>query len=284
MKAAQRRGFRAIPLPIKVQSHVMSKVRPFDSYNVIGEVQGTDPKHKNEAVIVTGHYDHLGIRPDVKGDNIYNGALDNASGTAMVVEMARAAAESPNKPKRSLIFAAVTGEEQGLLGSKYLGEHSPVPVGKISLNLNYDSIPALGIPKETSAGGYDRTTFAPIFDKTAADFGMKVLAPTHPESGGYYRSDHFSFARVGVPAFSINTGHKFEGHTEEWVKQREEQNSKNYHQVTDEFQADGDYRTNAVMARFGLALAWKAADLPGMVQWKSGDEFEPARKAQAGQQ
>lgn len=282
MKGAQQRGFRAVPLPIKVQSHVVSKVRPFESYNVIGELPGSGSKRKSEAVIITGHYDHLGIRPDMKGDNIYNGALDNASGTAMVIEMARAAADSPSKPKRSLIFAAVTGEEQGLLGSKYLGEHSPIPVSKISLNLNFDSIPPLGIPKETTAGGYERTNFAAIFDKTAADFGMKVLQPMHPESGGYYRSDHFSFARVGVPAFSIDTGSKFEGHPEEWVKQREEQNSKNYHQVTDEFQPDGDYRTDAVMARFGLALAWKAADLSGMVQWKSGDEFEAARKAQAG--
>lgn len=283
MTAAQHHGFHAIPLPIKVQSHVVSKVRPFDSFNVLGEIPGSGAKRKSEAVIITGHYDHLGIRPDMKGDNIYNGALDNATGTAMVIEMARAAAKSPSKPKRSLIFAAVTGEEQGLLGSKYLGEHPPVPVGKISLNLNYDSIPPLGIPKETTASGYDRTNFAPVFNKTAADFGMKVLQPTHPESGGYYRSDHFSFARVGVPAFSIETGSKFEGHPEQWVKEREEQNSKNYHQVTDEFQPDGDYRANAVMARFGLALAWKAADLPGMVQWKSGDEFEAARKAHAGQ-
>lgn len=283
MKAAQQKGFKAIPLPIKVNAHVVSKVRPFDAYNVIGQMPGSDAKLKSEAVVITAHYDHLGIRPDMKGDNIYNGALDNASGSAMLVEMARAACSSPNKPKRSIIFAAVTGEEQGLLGSKYLGEHSPVPVRKISLNLNFDSIAPLGIPKETSAGGYERTNFAPIFEKTAADFGMKILPPQHPESGGYYRSDHFSFARVGVPAFSLNTGNKFEGHSEDWVKERQKKNSTNYHQVTDEFQPDGDYRSDAVMARFGLALAWKAADLPTLVQWKSGDEFESARKAQAGQ-
>jgi Zn-dependent M28 family amino/carboxypeptidase len=280
--AAQQRGFKAMPLPIKVRAHVVSKVRPFDSYNVIGQVPGSDPKLKSEAVIITAHYDHLGIRPEMKGDNIYNGALDNASGTAMVIEMARAAAASPNKPKRSIIFAAVTGEEQGLLGSEFLGKHPPVPDSNISLNLNFDSVAPLGIPKETSAGGYDRTSFAPIFEKTAADFGMKIRPPQHPESGGYYRSDHFSFARVGVPAFSVNTGGKFEGHPEEWVKQRQAQYGKNYHQVTDEFQPDGDYRTDAVMARFGLALAWKAADLPTLVQWKPGDEFEAARKAEVG--
>lgn len=283
MKAAQQPGFKAVPLPIKVKSHVVNKVRPFSSYNVIGELPGSDAKLKDQAVIITAHYDHLGVRPELKGDNIYNGALDNATGTAMVIEMARAAAGSPNKPKRSLIFSAVTGEEQGLLGSQYLGEHPPIPAKNISLNLNFDSIAPLGIPKETSAGGYDRTTFAPIFEKTASDFGMKILPPQHPEAGGYYRSDHFSFARVGVPAFSINTGNKFEGRSEQWVKQQQKKYGNNYHQVTDEFQPDGDYRTEAVMARFGLALAWKAADLPSLVEWKAGDEFEAARKAQAGQ-
>lgn len=280
MKAAQQPGFKALPLPITVKAHVASKVRPFEAYNVIGEVPGADVKLKNQAVIITAHYDHLGMRPDMPGDNIYNGALDNATGTAMIIEMGRAAASSPNKPKRSLIFAAVTGEEQGLLGSEYLGLHPPVPISRISLNLNFDSIPPLGIPKETSAAGYDRTDFGPIFEKTAADFGMKILPPQHPESGGYYRSDHFSFARVGVPAFSVNTGNKFEGHSEEWVKEQQEKMGKNYHQVTDQFDPNLDYRTDAVMARFGLALAWKAADLPHLVEWKPGDEFEAARKAE----
>jgi Zn-dependent M28 family amino/carboxypeptidase len=283
MKAAEQRGFKAVPLPIEVKSHVVNQVRPFDAYNVVGEVPGSHAKLKDEAVVLTAHYDHLGIRPELKGDNIYNGALDNATGTAMIIEMARAAAGSPNKPKRSLIFSAVTGEEQGLLGSQYLGEHPPVQARNISLNLNFDAIAPLGIPKETSAAGYDRTTFAPIFEKTAADFGMKILPPQHPESGGYYRSDHFSFARVGVPAFSVNAGSKFEGHSEQWVKRQQEKYGKSYHEVTDEFQPDGDYRTEGVMARFGLALAWKAADLPTLVQWKSGDEFEKARRAEAGQ-
>jgi Zn-dependent M28 family amino/carboxypeptidase len=284
MQAAQQKGFKAVPLPIKVQAHMVNKVRPFDSNNVIGEVEGADPKLKNEAVVISAHYDHLGVRPDMKGDNIYNGALDNASGTAMLMEMARAAASAPVKPKRSIIFAAVTGEEQGLLGSEYLGKNPPIPDENISLNLNFDSVAPMGIPKEVSAGGYERTSFAPIFEKTAADFGMSIQPPAHPESGGYYRSDHFSFARVGVPAFSVNTGGRFDGHPEEWIKERQKKNTTNYHQPSDEFEEDGDYRTDAVMARFGLALAWQAADLPQLVQWRHGDEFEPVRKEQEGQQ
>ncbi len=284
IKDAQQRGFRAVPLPIKVQAHIVSRVRPFDSYNVVGEVEGSDPALRDQAVVISAHYDHLGIRPEMKGDNIYNGALDNASGTAMLMEMARAAASASEKPKRSIIFTAVTGEEQGLLGSEYLGEHPPIPKANISLNINFDSVAALGIPKEVSAGGYDRTTFASTFEKTAADFGMTIQPPAHPESGGYYRSDHFSFARVGVPAFSLNAGGRFEGHPEEWVKERQKKNSANYHEPSDEFQEDGDYRTNGVMSRFGLALAWQAADQPTLVQWRHGDEFEPARKAEAGVQ
>ncbi len=283
IKSAQQRGFKPIPLPLKVQAHIVNKVRPFDSYNVIAKLEGEDPKLKNEGVFISAHFDHLGIRPDMKGDNIYNGALDNASGTAVLLEMARASAASPNKPKRSIFFTAVTGEEQGLLGSEYLGQHPPIPDDSISLNLNFDSIAPLGVPKEVSASGYERTTFASTFEKTAADFGMAIQPPAHPESGGYYRSDHFSFARVGVPAFSINTGGRFEGHDEAWVKERLKKNEENYHQPSDEFQEDGDYRTDGVMARFGLALAWQAADAAALVQWRHGDEFEPQRKSVAGQ-
>jgi len=283
IKSAQQRGFKAVALPFKVQAHIVNKVRPFDSQNVIGKLDGGDPRLKDEGVVISAHYDHLGIRPEMKGDNIYNGALDNASGTAILMEMARAAASASTKPKRSIFFTAVTGEEQGLLGSAYLGQHPPIPDGLISLNLNFDSIPPLGVPKEVSASGYERTTFLSIFEKTAADFSLSIQPPAHPESGGYYRSDHFSFARVGVPAFSLNTGGRFEGHPEDWVKDRMKVNSTNYHQPADEFQEDGDYRTDGVMSRFGLALAWQAADLPSLVQWRHGDEFEPQRKAEVGQ-
>ena len=275
--AAGKKGFKPVTLPVEVNAHIESAVRPFESRNVIGRLDGTDPKLKEQAVVFTAHYDHLGYRPEMKGDNIYNGANDNASGTAMVIEMARAASASPQKPKRSLIFSAVTAEEQGLWGSNYLAKHPPIPADRITLDLNFDSFMPLGIPKEVTAGGYERTNFAPIFEKTAADFGMKILPPEHPESGGYYRSDHFSFARQGVPAFSINEGGKFEGQTEQWVTEHGKKIGSCYHQTCDEFMPDGDYRSNAVMARFGLALGYKAADLPGMVQWKSGDEFEKAR-------
>jgi Zn-dependent M28 family amino/carboxypeptidase len=277
--AAQKKGFRAVPLPVQVSAHVVTKVRRFESDNVIGKVTGSDSELKKQAVIFTGHYDHLGIRPDQPGDNIYNGALDNASGTAMVIEMARAVAASAVKAKRSMYFAAVTAEEQGLWGSEYLGKHPPVPVSDITLNVNYDSIKPLGIPKQVQAAGYQRTTFAALFEKTAADFNLTIIQPEHPENGGYYRSDHFSFAKVGVPAFSIETGNRFSGHSEAWVKANSDAMEKSYHQPSDEYKEEYDYRSNAVLARFGIALGFRAADLPGLVQWKPGDEFEKARKS-----
>jgi Zn-dependent M28 family amino/carboxypeptidase len=277
--AAQRKGFRAVPLPLKVSAHVVSGIRHFESNNVIGKVSGSDPELKKQAVIFTAHYDHLGIRPDQPGDNIYNGALDNASGTAMIIEMGRAVAASPVKAKRSMYFVAVTAEEQGLWGSEYLGKHPPIPVSMITLNLNYDSIKPLGIPKEVQAEGYQRTTFAAVFEKTAADFNLTILPAEHPENGGYYRSDHFSFAKMGVPAFSIEAGRRFAGHPESWVKANSDAMDKSYHQPSDEYREDYDYRSNAVLARFGLALGFRAADQPGLVQWKAGDEFERARKS-----
>jgi Zn-dependent M28 family amino/carboxypeptidase len=281
MAAAGKRGFRALPLPLKVSAHVISAVRHFESSNVIGKVSGSDPEMRKQAVIYTGHYDHLGIRPEQPGDNIYHGALDNATGTAMVIEMARAVAASPVKPKRSMYFAAVTAEEQGLWGSAYLAKHPPLPLSGITLDLNYDAIKPLGIPTEVEAPGYERTTFSAVFEKTAADFNLKILAPVHPEDGGYYRSDHFSFAKMGVPAFSLEPGEHFTGHPQSWVKANSEAMDKSYHQPSDEYKEEYDYRSNAVLARFGIALGYRAAEQPGLVQWKPGDEFEKARRNSA---
>jgi Zn-dependent M28 family amino/carboxypeptidase len=279
MAAAETRGFRARPLPLQVSAHVLSKIRPFESNNVIGKISGSSPELSKQAVIFTAHYDHLGIHPEQPGDNIYNGALDNATGSAMVLEIARAMEASPKKPKRSTYIALVTAEEQGLWGSEYLAKHPPVPVAAITLNLNFDAIKPLGVPTEVEAPGYERTDFARVFQKTAADFKLTVIPPEHPENGGYYRSDHFSFAKAGVPAFSIGPGEHFTGHPQAWIKANSASMEASYHQPSDEYKDEYDYRTNAVLARFGIALAYRAADQTALVQWKPGDEFEKAGKA-----
>jgi Zn-dependent M28 family amino/carboxypeptidase len=233
----------------------------------------------------TAHYDHLGIVSGQSGDNIYNGANDNATGCGILLEIAHAYSVAPAKPARSIIFASVTGEEKGLLGSEYLGRHTPIPASKISLDLNYDDVPPLGAPEEVEVSGAERTTFYPIVESTAKDFRLAIRPDARPEAGHYYRSDHFSLARVGVPAFSINEGMKYKGHDEAWgLKQAENFNKNNYHQPSDEYHADMDFTGDAVMARFGFALGWKAASQAPEVGWEKGDEFAPAReKSQSGQ-
>jgi Zn-dependent M28 family amino/carboxypeptidase len=279
MAKANSRDFRPIPLPLKMQAHIVSKVRKFDSANVIGEVPGTDPALKNEAILYSGHWDHFGIGPMVNGQNIYHGAADNATGTAMLLESARAWAASAQKPKRSILFAAVTGEEQGLLGSRYLGEHPPIPAARISLDLNYDNVTPYGVPEDVEVSGAERTNFYPVVEQTAREFHLAIRPDDKPEAGHYYRSDHFSLARVGVPAFSVQEGVKFAGHDAKWGEdQKAEYTAKRYHQPADEYKADMDFRGDAMIAKFGFALGWRAANQAAEVGWKPGDEFEAARK------
>ena len=283
MADARSRDFRPVPLPAKLQAHLVSKVRPFESNNVIGMLPGSSPKLKDQAVMYTAHYDHLGIVPDQPGDNIYNGADDNATGCGILLEIARAYSASTQKPPRSVLFASVTGEEKGLLGSEYLGKHPPIPAAKITLDLNYDDVPPLGSPEETEVSGSERTTFYPVVESTAKDFKLNIRPDSRPEAGHYYRSDHFSLARVGVPSFSINEGTKYKGHDSAWgMKQAEDFTTKHYHQPSDEYHPEMDFTGDAAMARFGFALGWKAASLPQEVGWEKGDEFEaPRLKSQA---
>jgi Zn-dependent M28 family amino/carboxypeptidase len=275
---AQSREFHPVPLAARLKAHMISKVRQFESNNVVAMLPGSDPKRAGDAVLYTAHYDHLGMRAAEPGDNIYNGADDNATGCGILLELARAfAAGAP--PPRSILFASVTAEEQGLRGSEYLGLHPPVPAGHITLDLNFDDIPPLGEPEETEISGSERTDFYPVAESTAKDFRLAIQPDSRPEAGHYYRSDHFSLARVGIPSFSINAGMKYKDHPREWgMQQAEEYTAKHYHQPSDEYRPDMDFRSDAVIARFGLALGWKAAILPELIQWQPGDEFEAARK------
>jgi Zn-dependent M28 family amino/carboxypeptidase len=276
---AQMKDFKPLTLPIRLQAHVQSKLRNFDSRNVIAKLPGSDAKLKDEAVMYTAHYDHFGIDPTLKGDQIYNGAADNATGCGILLEMGRVWAAMPVAPPRSIYFAAVTAEEQGLLGSEYLGKHSPVPPGKITLDLNFDDVPPIGTPEEVEVSGAERTTFYPIVKATAKEFGLAIRPDARPEAGHYYRSDHFSLARVGVPAFSVNEGMKYAGHPAEWgEEQAKDYVEHRYHQVTDEYKPDMDFTGDAVIGRFGFVLGMRAAAQPELIGWVRGDEFEPARK------
>ncbi len=165
-----------------------------------------------QAVVYSAHYDHLGIDPNLSGDNIYNGAVDNGTGVGMLLELAHAFATSSARPPHPVLFAAVTAEEKGLLGSNYLGKHLPIPANQFALDLNFDAILPLGAPESVTVTGAERTSFYPTVEKTAKAFGFAIQADSQPGAGHYYRSDHFSFARVGIPAFSMDAGVKFAGH------------------------------------------------------------------------
>jgi Zn-dependent M28 family amino/carboxypeptidase len=279
LQDANSRSFKPVELPVRVQETVVSHVRSFASRNVLGKVKGSDPSLAQQAIMYTAHYDHLGIHPDEPGDNIYNGAADNATGCGILLELARVLAAAQEKPKRTIIFASVTAEEQGLLGSRYLGQHPPVPAQNISLDLNYDDVQPLGEPEQVVVTGAERTSVYPLVEKTAKDFGMAIQPDDHPEAGHYYRSDHFSLARVGVPAFSVNEGALFKGHDLAWGEEQERDYvAHRYHQPSDEYRPDMDFRADAKLAQFGLVLGWQSANQPALATWQPGDEFEKARK------
>lgn len=281
MAAAGKRGFKARELPVSLDAHIESKVRSFQSPNVVGILPGRNvAEHKpDQAVLYTAHYDHLGMVSGMAGDNIYNGAADNATGCGMLLEMARAWTSAKIQPPHSVVFSAVAAEEQGLLGSEYLGQHPPIPPGQIALDINYDMILPIGIPLEVNLNGEQRTTFHPTVQTTAKRFNLHIVPDAHPEAGGYYRSDHFSLSRVGIPAFSVDQGELFEGHDEAWGEAKSKDFvDHDYHNFSDNYRPGWDFKGNAKLVRFGMELGWEAISAPKRIEWLHGDEFEAARK------
>jgi Zn-dependent M28 family amino/carboxypeptidase len=184
------------------------------------------------------------------------------------------------KLPHSVIIAAVTAEEQGLLGSEYLGQHPPIPASQISLDINYDMLLPLGVQKEINVNGAQRTTFFPEVQATAKRFNLAIVPDPRPSAGSYYRSDHFSLSRVGIPAFSVDAGTLYEGHDHAWGEAKEKDfNEHNYHNFSDNFDPSWDFTGDANLVRFGIDLGWQVINLPHTVEWLHGDEFEPARLA-----
>ena len=277
MASAGTRDFLARELPVRFKAHIVSKVRKFVSYNVLAMLPGGDAGTATQAVVYSAHYDHLGIDPAMSGDNIYNGAVDNGTGVGVLLELAHAYGSSA-RPPHPVLFASVTAEEKGLLGSNYLGKHLPIPAARIALGLNFDAIPPIGVPESVNVTGAQRTSFYRTVEKTAKAFGFAIQPDAEPGAGHYYRSDHFSLARAGVPAFSINTGVKFAGHPSQWGRaQRDEYTAKHYHNPSDEYSPAMDFSSNAALAKFGFALGWEALLAKDTVSWLPGDEFEAAR-------
>jgi Zn-dependent M28 family amino/carboxypeptidase len=277
---AETKEFRPVPLSFRLHGRIQSEVRPMDTRNVVAMLEGSDPVKKSEAVLYTAHWDHLGVGVPVDGDAIYNGAVDNATGTAVLIELARAWGQADPKPARSIIFAAVGAEEGGLRGSEYYAHHPVVPVGKTAVNLNYDGLFPFGLTSDIALPGHERTTLRSVVEETAREFNLTLRPDAHPEQGYYYRSDHFSMAKVGVPAFSVGVGADYIGKPEGWGLQAYEQyRTAHYHQPSDEFDPSWDFSGLEMLARFGYVLGGKVANLPELPTWNPGDEFLAARES-----
>jgi len=275
---AQLRTFKPIPLGITVSSIIRSEVKRIATNNIVGKVEGSDPSLKSQYVIFTAHYDHFGIGRPIDGDSIYNGALDNASGTSLMLNLAETFSSLKKKPARSLLFAAVAAEEQGLLGSKYYANNPTVSGASIAANINTDVINIVGRTTDISWQGSDRSSLGNDLNAVAKPLGLTVLPDLAPEQGGFFRSDHFSFAKVGIPAMSMGSGRKYVGVDTAFVRKMQERGGKIYHQPSDELYDDWNYDGALQQAELVIRVAWRIANIIEMPYWNSGSEFESARK------
>lgn len=261
LDAANQPGFRPIPLGIRIRARIPSKVRQIETRNVAAVIPGSDDQLKSQYVIFSAHWDHLGIGPEVNGDRIYNGAVDNATGCGILLEIARAWADLPHKPRRSALFLAVTAEEAGLRGSEYYASHPLFPLEKTALNLNFDAFYPFGRTEDMAVTGADRTSVWPVVEQAARRMKVTIKPEANPEQGHYFRSDHFSFARGGVPAFSISLGSRFYGKPADYgEKIFEEFNDKHYHQPSDEYHEDWDFAGMVEAAQFGFLIGMDVAN------------------------
>ena len=271
--AAERKDFRPVPLAARLKGEMVSAVRKIPQFNVAGLVPGTDPKLKDEVVIYSAHWDHFG-KGEGPGDVIYNGAVDNATGSAALLAMAQAAVHAP--AKRSQMFLWVCAEEQGLLGSSAYAENPLWPLAKTAAALNLDSLNWIGPTRDIDVAGSERTELFDFSARVAQGMGLAIAKVSPDLRGGYFRSDHFNFAKAGVPAFSIEGGH-------EYLKDPEGSKAKakgyeaKYHQVTDEYDPAWELSGMTQQAQFALNLGRAVADAPVMPRWKAGDPFGQAR-------
>jgi Zn-dependent M28 family amino/carboxypeptidase len=274
---AATRAFRPVPTGITLDMGFRNSVQHLRSENVVGVLRGRDPKLGKEYVALSAHWDHLGIGPTVNGDSIYNGASDNASGVADMLAIARVAAEQ-QRPKRSLLFAFVTAEESGLLGSAYFAQNPTVPAAQIVANLNMDGGNLLGRTRDLSVLGDTKSSLGPQLAAMIRRDGMRLSADQHPEAGHFYRSDHFSFAKVGVPAVSIGAGDDFVGRPAAWGAQQDDDYvAHRYHQPSDEYRSGLDLEGAAQLSEIVLRFAMQLANAPGVPSWNKDAEFRAVR-------
>lgn len=279
---AKVRGFKPVNTGLKVKLNLNSEMQTFDSPNVVGMVEGSDQKLKGEYVIYTAHWDHLGIgKPDADGDKIYNGAYDNASGVASVIAISEALAKMPQKqrPKRSSLFLFPTAEEQGLLGAEYYSQNPLVPLAKTAGNVNIDGVNFFGKVSDFSALGAERSGMESIVSEVAKERSLTLEGDMKPEQGFFFRSDHFPFAKVGVPAVSLRHGDNFiKPLTGDALVFFRDYTAKYYHQPSDEYQDWWDSSAMIQNMELGLAIGLRLGNAAAMPRYKDSDEFAAADK------
>jgi Zn-dependent M28 family amino/carboxypeptidase len=273
-RAAATRAFRPAATGLRAAMTVSSRVRRVHSANVVGRLRGSDSGLAAEAVLFTAHYDHKGVGIAVRGDSIYNGAEDNASGVAAMLGAADALVRAQQRPRRSVLFIATTAEESGLLGSAAYAEQPLVPLARTAAVINLDHTNVRGATRDVWALGADRSTLGPVLAAAARAESLAV-APVADERGSFFRSDHFPLARAGVPALSLQRGQDYVGHTREWAAEQESRwNSQRYHQPSDEYSSDFDYAGMVQQVRVAVRIALEVGNATGMPQWVSTSEFQ----------
>lgn len=278
-KQARTREFKPVPLGLKASIAIKNTLRTIDSQNVVAKLEGSDARMKDEYVVYSAHWDHLGVGKPVNGDKIYNGALDNASGVATVLEIARAFTQVQPQPKRSILFLMVTAEEQGLLGSQYYATMPLYPLNKTVANINIDGVNQWGRTRDLTVVGMGASDLDDYL-KAAADEQGRVLRPDQePEKGFYYRSDHFNFAKQGVPALDPDSGVDFIGKDAAYGKaKRDEYTDKDYHAPSDQIKPDWDLSGAVEDAELLFAVGDRVANAPMFPEWKPGNEFRAKRE------
>ena len=280
VQSAARRDFKPVPLGIRAKLTVHNSLQTLDSHNVIARITGSDPALKDTYVLYTAHWDHFGIGPAVNGDKIYHGAVDNASGTAALLEMARAYRALQKPPRRTVLFLSVTAEEQGLLGSQYYAEHPLYPLARTAVDINMDGMNVHGRTRDIVQIGRGASTLDDIVEAAAQEQGRVVKSDPEPEKGLYYRSDHFEFAKKGIPAFDPDEGVEFLGKPEGWgLEARRRYTAEDYHKPSDTIKPDWDLSGAIEDCRLLFLVGYRVSNDAQMPEWRPGAEFKSARDA-----
>ena len=281
-KAATSPNFQPLPLGFRAKLTINNKLRTVDSQNVIAKLPGSDEQLKNEYVVYMAHWDHLGgDGPEVNGDKIYNGAFDNASGVAALLGIARAYKQLSTPPRRSMLFLAVTAEEQGLIGARYYALNPLYPLAKTAAVINMDGVQVRGRTKDLTVIGLGNSTLDDVIQAVAAQQGRVVKPDAEPEKGFYYRSDHFEFAKEGVPALYPDDGLDYIGKPEGWgLEQRAKYTAEDYHKPSDQVKPDWELSGMVDDAKLYFLVGYRVANDPKMPEWKPGTEFKAKREQQ----